>query len=89
MDSRSPNLKLKNVLSDNTRSEDDKNSNSANDLGLTLERLDLWERKKLIVLDLDGLLVHRIYLRESISGPDIRLSSTVCGNFRGEYSQFL
>ncbi|KAL0410040.1 UNVERIFIED_CONTAM: hypothetical protein Slati_3593700 [Sesamum latifolium] len=64
--------KLKNVISD--ESSDDERE-PATDLDLPLHKLNLGPQKKLIVLCLGGLLVHRVHVRDkaSIRGlrPDI------------------
>ncbi|KAM7531643.1 hypothetical protein LguiB_035053 [Lonicera macranthoides] len=89
MASKLPNLKFKNVLLNNTSSsEDDLNRSSEDekgigyDLGLTLEKLNLGPRKKLLVLSLGGLLVHRIHARERISVPGNVRPDIVNANFR-------
>jgi len=93
MASKLPNLKFKNVLLNNTSSsEDDRSrSNSSSDdekgigydLGLTLEKLNLGPRKKLLVLSLGGLLVHRVHARERVNVPRNVRPDIVNGNFRG------
>ncbi|KAK6126303.1 hypothetical protein DH2020_039948 [Rehmannia glutinosa] len=53
--------KLKVVVSDES-SEDEKDSGNV-DLGLSLDKLNLGPKKKLLVLCLGGLLVHRVHVR--------------------------
>ncbi|CAK9138393.1 unnamed protein product [Ilex paraguariensis] len=72
-------LKLKNVVSDDS-SEDEKDSGN-DDLGLTLEKLNLGPRKKLLVLNLGGLLVHRLHRREEYSVRKHGHPDFVSGNF--------
>lgn len=55
-------LKLKNVASDES-SEDENVVES--ELELPLEKLNLGPKKKLLVLCLGGLLVHRVHVRDS------------------------
>ncbi|KAG5584168.1 hypothetical protein H5410_044602 [Solanum commersonii] len=81
-----PNLKLKNVFSYNDKysdDEDDKNKNKISgklELYLPLDKLNLGPKKKLLVLNLGGLLVHRVHRQNRFSvqtyKPDL-----VCGNF--------
>ncbi|KAJ8537693.1 hypothetical protein K7X08_014233 [Anisodus acutangulus] len=90
-----PNLKLKNVIvnSDNdtiSDSEDEKNT-AEKELDLPLEKLNLGRQKKLIVLNLGGLLVHRVRRRDRFNvqsyEPDL-----ICGNFsgpKGDMQKFL
>ncbi|KAK6145585.1 hypothetical protein DH2020_022405 [Rehmannia glutinosa] len=54
--------KLKVVVSDESN-EDEKESGNA-DLGLSLDILNLGPKKKLLVLCLGGLLVHRVHVRD-------------------------
>ncbi|XP_015086833.1 uncharacterized protein LOC107029909 [Solanum pennellii] len=79
-----PNLKLKNVISHNDNYSDDENKNKISgklELYLPLEKLYLGPKKKLLVLNLGGLLVHRVHKRDWFSvrtyKPDL-----VCGNFK-------
>ncbi|XP_069145149.1 uncharacterized protein [Solanum lycopersicum] len=79
-----PNLKLKNVISHNDNYSDDESKNKISgklELYLPLEKLYLGPKKKLIVLNLGGLLVHRVHKRDWFSvrtyKPDL-----VCGNFK-------
>ncbi|KAK6122001.1 hypothetical protein DH2020_044255 [Rehmannia glutinosa] len=54
--------KLKVVVSDES-SEDEKEPGNV-DLGLSLDKLNLGPKKKLLVLCLGGLLVHRVHVRD-------------------------
>ncbi|TMW82228.1 hypothetical protein EJD97_006463 [Solanum chilense] len=79
-----PNLKLKNVISHNDNYSDDESKNKISgklELYLPLEKLHLGPKKKLLVLNLGGLLVHRVHKRDWFSvrtyKPDL-----VCGNFK-------
>ncbi|KAF5953967.1 hypothetical protein HYC85_006823 [Camellia sinensis] len=62
-----PSLKSKAVIYENS-SDDDDSEDTGNDhhLGLSLEKLNLGPRKKLLVLGLGGLLVHRVYSRYGV-----------------------
>ncbi|KAL3839752.1 hypothetical protein ACJIZ3_024343 [Penstemon smallii] len=62
--------KLKNVISDNEGSDDEKDS--GNDLDLPLDKLNLGPKKKLIVLCLGGLLVNRVHLRDKATVRGLR-----------------
>ncbi|KAA8518631.1 hypothetical protein F0562_016105 [Nyssa sinensis] len=75
-----PKLKFKNVVSDN--SSDDEEEDTGIDLGLSLEKLNLGPRKKLLVLGLGGLLVHRVHRYKSTGNQNTRSPDAVCGNFR-------
>lgn len=92
MSSKLPNLKFKNVLLNNTSSSEDDSSRSDDekgiryDLGLTLVKLNLGPRKKLLVLSLGGLLVHRVHAHERINIPRYVRPDIVNRNFRGQYS---
>ncbi|KAG5556679.1 hypothetical protein RHGRI_007071 [Rhododendron griersonianum] len=64
-----PNLKAKSVVhyhSSDDDDNDDEKEESGTDLGLgfSLEKLNLGPRKKLLVLGLGGLLVHRLHRRD-------------------------
>ncbi|KAH0640942.1 hypothetical protein KY285_037528 [Solanum tuberosum] len=81
-----PNLKLKNVISYNDKYSDDEDEKHKNkisgklELYLPLDKLNLGPKKKLLVLNLGGLLVHRVHRQNRFSvqtyKPDL-----VCGNF--------
>ncbi|CAA3014694.1 Hypothetical predicted protein [Olea europaea subsp. europaea] len=57
-----PDLKFKNVISDESN-KDEKKDNNGNELNIPLEKLNLGPKKKLLVLCLGGLLVHRVYIK--------------------------
>ncbi|KAL0347113.1 UNVERIFIED_CONTAM: hypothetical protein Scaly_1727300 [Sesamum calycinum] len=61
--------KLKNVISDES-SDDEKQP--ATDLDLPLDKLNLGPKKKLLVLCLGGLLVHRVHVRDKASVRGLR-----------------
>ncbi|KAI8563157.1 hypothetical protein RHMOL_Rhmol03G0090900 [Rhododendron molle] len=70
MSGKLPNLKAKSVVhyhsSDHDDDNDDEKEESGADLGLgfSLEKLNLGPRKKLLVLGLGGVLVHRLHRRD-------------------------
>ncbi|OIT03140.1 hypothetical protein A4A49_16261 [Nicotiana attenuata] len=74
-----PNLKLKSVVSDSDSSD---NEDTGKNLDLPLEKLNLGPKKKLLVLNLGGLLVDRVHRRNESAvrryTPDL-----VHGNFLG------
>ncbi|KAK9290744.1 hypothetical protein L1049_008920 [Liquidambar formosana] len=70
-------FKYKNVLLDDSEDEED----AGNDCGLSLEKLNLGPRKKLLVLCLGGLLVHRVYRYDYTTIPQHRLSDAAYGSF--------
>ncbi|KAJ8537698.1 hypothetical protein K7X08_014238 [Anisodus acutangulus] len=77
------NLKLKNIVSDDYSSDDeDKNVTRKLDLDLTLEKLNLGPKKKLLVLNLSGLLVHRVHRRDRFNVQSYK-PDLICGNFSG------
>ncbi|XP_028093562.1 uncharacterized protein LOC114293645 isoform X1 [Camellia sinensis] len=79
-----PSLKSKAVIYENS-SDDDDNEDTGNDhhLGLSLEKLNLGPRKKLLVLGLGGLLVHRVYSRYGVrtNVQTRRRPDGIAGNF--------
>lgn len=74
------NLKLKNVSVSNESSDDEEEKTDVS-LDISLEKLNLGPKKKLLVIALGGLLVHRQHVREKIP-PNIR-PDVYHGNFRG------
>lgn len=63
MAQKNTNLKLKNVISYDD--EEEKNHESGkSELYLPLEKLNLGPKKKLLVLNLGGLFVHRVHKRD-------------------------
>ncbi|XP_019241144.1 PREDICTED: uncharacterized protein LOC109221131 [Nicotiana attenuata] len=75
------NLKLKNLASGNDNSD---NENETKDIGkeldLPLDKLNLGPKKKLLVLNLGGLLVHRVHRRDWFTVESYK-PDLVCGNF--------
>ncbi|KAF8396467.1 hypothetical protein HHK36_018090 [Tetracentron sinense] len=51
------------------------------DCGISLEKLNIGPRKKLLVLDLGGLLLHRAHFRNKASIPKFRKCDETFGNF--------
>ncbi|KAI3447508.1 hypothetical protein Pfo_004173 [Paulownia fortunei] len=78
MSAKSTNSKLKLVVSDDS-SEDEKDSGN-DDLGLSLDKLNLGPKKKLLVLCLGGLLVHRVHVRNKATVRGLR-PDVVYGKF--------
>ncbi|KAK9290082.1 hypothetical protein L1049_008246 [Liquidambar formosana] len=70
MGGRINNLKYKSVVFDNSDSEDEEDA--GNDCGLSLEKLNLGPRKKLLVLCLGGFLNHRVYHHDKPNIPKYR-----------------
>lgn len=70
------NLKNKSVCND---SSEDEQEDAGDDCGLSLEKLNLGPRKKLLVLGLGGLLCHRVHRRDwsrtSYRSPDVSYGS--------------
>lgn len=77
------NLKLKNV-SVSDESSDDEEEKTEVSLDISLEKLNLGPKKKLLVIALGGLLVHRQHDRNKFTKipPDIH-PDIFHGNFRG------
>ncbi|XP_070037219.1 uncharacterized protein [Nicotiana tomentosiformis] len=76
-----PNLKLKSVVSDSDSSDNENETkDTGKNLDLPLEKLNLGPKKKLLVLNLGGLLVDRVHRRNESAvrryTPDL-----VHGNF--------
>ncbi|KAJ8537701.1 hypothetical protein K7X08_014241 [Anisodus acutangulus] len=77
-------MKWKNVIvnsdNDTTSDYEDEKNTAEKELDLTLEKLNLGPKKKLLVLNLGGLLVHRVHRRNRFNvqsyEPDL-----ICGNF--------
>ncbi|PHT37843.1 hypothetical protein CQW23_21416 [Capsicum baccatum] len=86
------NLKMKNVMVNSDDDEDEKVSGKKTEyLDLPLEKLNLGPKKKLLVLNLGGLLVDRVHRRNESAvrrfTPDL-----AHGNFlgpKGEMQEFL
>ncbi|KAG8374163.1 hypothetical protein BUALT_Bualt11G0102300 [Buddleja alternifolia] len=72
-------LKLKNVLVDQSSNEEDE-KDSGIDIGLSLDKLNLGPKKKLLVLCLGGLLVDRVHVRDKKSVRGLR-PDAVYGKF--------
>ncbi|GFP88135.1 hypothetical protein PHJA_000957200 [Phtheirospermum japonicum] len=79
---KSATSKLKLVLSDESSEDDEKDSGNDDDddIGLSLDKLNLGPKKKLLVLCLGGLLVHRVHLRNQHSVRGLR-PDVVYGKF--------
>lgn len=75
--------KLKLVASDDESSDND--SGGENDLGLSLEKLNLGPQKKLLILCLGGLLVNRVHLKDKATVRGLR-PDLVYGKFLGNQS---
>ncbi|GJY41189.1 hypothetical protein Tco_0428459 [Tanacetum coccineum] len=71
--------------------KDDKDEKKRrNDLGISLDRLSLGPKKKLLVLPLGGILVHRAYRNKPYSipkkcHPDFSSKSFLIGKHRGDH----
>ncbi|KAG6690235.1 hypothetical protein I3842_10G004700 [Carya illinoinensis] len=72
------NLKNKCVAYDYS---EDENVDAEEDFGLSLEKLNLGPRKKVIVLGLGGLLCHRVCRREESNIPRFRIPDASYGSF--------
>lgn len=57
---------------------------SGNDFGLSLEKLTLGPRKKLLVMNLSGLLLHRAFKRDTPRIPKHRRPDVVFGKHLGK-----
>ncbi|KAK4348419.1 hypothetical protein RND71_031174 [Anisodus tanguticus] len=81
-------MKWKNVIvnsdNDTTSDYEDEKNTAEKELDLTLEKLNLGPKKKLLVLNLGGLLVHRVHRRDMFNvqsyEPDL-----ICGNFSDDH----
>ncbi|KAF7818728.1 putative C-terminal domain small phosphatase [Senna tora] len=67
--------------SDSEEYYDDDAGDSGSDYDLSLEKLNLGPTKKLLVLSLNGLLVHRVFRGESEGIPKNRLADFRYGNY--------
>ncbi|XP_058208097.1 uncharacterized protein LOC131321101 [Rhododendron vialii] len=89
MSGKLPNLKAKSVVhyhsSDDDDNDDDEKEESGTDLGLgfSLEKLNLGPRKKLLVLGLGGVLVHRLHRRDQKTNAEYyRRPDGIAGSFQ-------
>ncbi|XP_075512977.1 uncharacterized protein LOC142548509 [Primulina tabacum] len=71
---KSETSKLKELIYDES-SEDEQDSES-DDIGLPLDKLSLGPKKKLLVLCLGGLLVHRVHIRDKATVRGLRPDTT-------------
>ncbi|KAM3341307.1 hypothetical protein P3S68_028942 [Capsicum galapagoense] len=78
MAQKNSNLKLKNVVS--YKNEDEKKFTSNLGLYLPLEKLYLGPKKKLLVINLGGLLCHRVHRQHWLSVQSYK-PDLICGNF--------
>ncbi|XP_073273371.1 uncharacterized FCP1 homology domain-containing protein C1271.03c-like [Primulina huaijiensis] len=62
--------KLMKLISD--ESSEDEQDSASDDIGLTLDKLTLGPKKKLLVLCLGGLLVHRVHVKDKASVRELR-----------------
>ncbi|XP_009765286.1 uncharacterized FCP1 homology domain-containing protein C1271.03c-like [Nicotiana sylvestris] len=75
------NLKLKTlVFYDDYSDHEDETKDIGKELDLPLEKLNLGPKKKLLVLNLGGLLVHRVHRRDWFTVESYK-PDLVCGNF--------
>lgn len=83
--------KNKNVVIVEENSDDEKDTGE--DCGLSLEKLSLGPKKKLLILCLGGLLFHKVFRYDRHKIPKSRRSDTTFGNFlvykRPFYKDFL
>ncbi|KAL6585434.1 hypothetical protein OROMI_002078 [Orobanche minor] len=79
---KSTESKLKLAVSDESSEEDDdgKEDSGEDDIGLSLGQLNLGPKKKLLVLCLGGLLVHRVHVRDKHTVRGLR-PDVVYGKF--------
>lgn len=80
--------KQKNLILSESEPEDDSepesDSEPETELGLSLEKLNLGPKKKLLILCLGGLLVHRVHIRDMATVRGLR-PDVVYGKFLGDY----
>lgn len=83
--------KIKNVAVassiDTPSSEEEKEeikSETGTDLGFSLDILSLGPKKKLLVIPLGGLIVHRAHVRDRATLPKNRRPDLTYGKFKGE-----
>lgn len=80
--------KNKNVIvaSDSQSSEEEQENEKETgiDLGISLDKLTLGPKKKLLVIPLGGLIVHRAHIRDRFKLPKNRRPDLSYGNFMGE-----
>ncbi|KAI3738183.1 hypothetical protein L2E82_28203 [Cichorium intybus] len=79
--------KIKNVVivasddSGSSKKEEEKKVETGIDLGLSLDKLSLGPQKKLLVIPLGGLIVHRAHVRDKFKLPKNRRPDLSYGNF--------
>ncbi|XP_073145303.1 uncharacterized FCP1 homology domain-containing protein C1271.03c-like [Henckelia pumila] len=71
---------IKKLVNSDESSDDEKESAYSVDIGLPLDKLSLGPKKKLLVLCLGGLLVHRVHVRDRASVRGLR-PDVVYGKF--------
>lgn len=81
--------KIKNVAiaSDDSQSiekEEEIKHEKETDLGISLDKLSLGPKKKLLVIPLGGLIVHRAHVRDRATLPKNRRPDLTYGKFKGE-----
>ncbi|KAI7738268.1 hypothetical protein M8C21_014434, partial [Ambrosia artemisiifolia] len=74
------------VASDNTKDDDDNEKETGSDLGVIMDKLNLLGlKKKLVVLPINGFLVHRAFRYRPSTIPKNRQPDFCSGNFMSEY----
>lgn len=84
MAEKSTDSKLKLVLSDESSEDEHDSGNNDDDLGLSLDKLNLGPKKKLLVLCLGGLLVHRVHIKNKSTVRGLR-PDVAYGRFLGTH----
>ena len=70
-------------------SESENEEDSGNDFGLSLEKLSIGPRKKLLVMSLGGVLLHRAFNRDKAGIPKHRRPDLLYGNHLGKNYTYL
>lgn len=73
------------VLSVNEDDDSDHDSVSCGSDGLSLQKLNLGPRKKLLVFSLNGCLIHRVYRHDKANIPSDRSPDGTYGKHLGMY----
>ncbi|XP_009353020.2 probable C-terminal domain small phosphatase [Pyrus x bretschneideri] len=66
---------------DSDDDNDDGNEDTGSDCGLSLEKLNIGSRKKLVIFSLNGLIVHRVYIHNKTEIPSNRTPDGTYGSY--------
>ncbi|KAF8396469.1 hypothetical protein HHK36_018092 [Tetracentron sinense] len=82
MSERTSRARLKMARYESDESDDDYEVDKGDDCGVSLEKLNIGPRKKLLVLNMGGLLLHRVHRSNKASIKKSRKCDLISGNFQ-------